>query len=173
MPSVDPIATRILVVRGRRVLLDADLAGLYGVTVKRLNEQLRRNLDRFPTDFMFRLTSRETADLRSQIATSSWGGRRYAPYAFTEHGAIMAATVLRPARAVEVSVYVVRAFVQLRDALSAHRDLSKRLDELEARLGKKIGVHDRAIGEVLDAIRRLMTPPEAPRKRGIGFVRDD
>jgi len=172
MSSVEPIAARILVVRGQRVLLDADLAALYGVSVKRLNEQLRRNLGRFPSDFVFRLTKQEGARLRSQSATSSWGGRRYAPYAFTEHGALMAATVLNSARAVEVSVYVVRAFVRLRDTLAAHRDLSKRLDELEARLQRKIGAHDRAIGEILDAIRRLMAPPEPPRRRGIGFVRE-
>lgn len=153
------------------MLPDADLAALYGVTDKRLNEELRRNQSRFPSDFVFRLTKEEAAILGSQFATSSWGGRRFLPYAFTEHGAIMAATVLHSARAVEISVYVVRAFVRLRGALAAHGDLTKRLEALEARLERKIGAHDRAIGEILDAIRRLMAPPEAPRKRGIGFVR--
>src|SRR5512138_2127798 len=117
-PATEQIAARILVLRGEKVLLDVDLAALYGVSTKRFNEQIRRNLERFQSDFMFQLTNQELAILRSQFATSSsasaWGGRRYAPYAFTEHGAIMAATVVNSARAVEVSVYVVRAFVQLR-----------------------------------------------------------
>lgn len=116
--SLERIAQSILVLRGHRVLLDADLAALYGVKTKRLNEQVRRNLDRFPEDFMFQLTDEEQAALRSQFATSkaSRGGRRYLPYVFTEHGAIMAASVLNTPRAVEMSIYVVRTFVKLRDA---------------------------------------------------------
>lgn len=161
-------------------MLDADLATLYGVTTKRLNEQLRRNLARFPADFVFQLTDQEVAILRSQFATSSsdtrhlaWGGRRYAPHAFSEHGAIMAAMVLNSPRATEVSVYVVRAFVQLRDTLIAHRELGKRLDELEARIERKLSSHDQAIAGILDAIRQLMTPPELGKKRPIGFVHND
>lgn len=124
IPTGEHIARSIVVLRGHRVLLDAELAALYGVTTKRFNEQVRRNRDRFPADFMFQLSAQEVESLRSQIATSknaTRGGRRYFPYAFTEHGAIMAATVLNSSRAVEMSVYVVRAFVQLRDMLASNR----------------------------------------------------
>ena len=164
-------------IRGEKVLLDADLAELYGVSTGRFNEQVKRNLARFPADFMFQLTNQELRSLRSQFATSSlsstWGGRRYLPFAFTEHGAIMAATILNTPRATEVSVYVVRAFVQLRGLLVAHTELAKRLDELEARIEKKLAAHDEAIGGILDAIRELMKPPEPPKKRKIGFVQDE
>ena len=158
-------------------MLDADLAALYGVSAKRLNEQVRRNLERFPADFVFRLTNQELAILRAQFATSSsdarrlaWGGRRYAPHAFTEHGAIMAAMVLNSPRATEVSVYVVRAFVQLRDTLVAHKELAKRLDELDARIERKLVTHDQTIAGILDAIRALMAPPESAKRRRIGFM---
>ena len=178
--AIEAIASRIFVLRGQRVMLDADLAALYGVTTKRLNEQVRRNLERFPSDFTFQLTNQEVAILRSQFATSSsgarrlaWGGRRYTPHAFTEHGAIMAAMVLDSPRATEVSVYVVRAFVELRDTLVAHKELAKRLDELESRLERKLTTHDQAIAGILDAIRQLMTPPELTKKRRIGFVQND
>jgi ORF6N domain len=178
--AIDAITSRILVIRGQKVMLDMDLAALYGVTTKRLNEQMRRNLDRFPSDFVFQLTVQEVASLRSQFATSSsglqqraWGGRRYAPYAFTEHGAIMAAMVLNSARAMEISVYVVRAFVQQRDVLVANKELAKRLDELESRIELKLSTHDQAISAILDAIRQLMSPPEPARKRRIGFVQTD
>ena len=164
-------------IRGEKVLLDADLAELYGVSTGRFNEQVKRNRARFPADFMFQLTDQEFRGLRSQFATSSlsgtWGGRRYPPFAFTEHGAIMAATILNTPRATEVSVYVVRAFVQLRGLLVAHTELGKRLDELEARIEKKLATHDQAIGGILDAIRELMKPPQLPNKRRIGFVQDE
>ena len=178
--AIEAIASRIVVLRGQRVMLDADLAALYGVTTKRLNEQVERNLERFPSDFMFRLTNHEVAILRSQFATSSsdarrlaWGGRRYTPHAFTEHGALMAAMVLNSPRATEVSVYVVRAFVELRDTLVAHKQLAKRLDELESRLERKLSTHDQTIAGILDAIRQLMVPPEPTKKRRIGFVQND
>jgi hypothetical protein len=178
--AIEAIASRIIVLRGQRVMLDADLAALYGVTTKRLNEQVRRNLGRFPSDFMFQLTNQEVAILKSQFATSSsdarrlaWGGRRYTPHAFTEHGALMAAMVLNSPRATEVSVYVVRAFVELRDTLVAHKELAKRLDELESRLERKLSTHDQAITGILDAIRQLMAPPEPTKKRRIGFVQND
>jgi hypothetical protein len=121
---IETIAHKILVVREQRVILDADLARLYGVTTKRLNEQVRRNRDRFPEDFVFQLDAEETEVLRSHFATSKAGsgGRRYCPYAFTEHGALMAASVLNSPRAVEVSVYVVRAFVRMREMLAAHAE---------------------------------------------------
>jgi len=148
------------------VILDADIAELYGVPVKRLNEQVKRNQERFPSDFMFQLTGKEHAFLRSQIATSnkSRGGRRYRPYAFTEHGAIMAATVLNSDRAVQMSVFVVRAFVRLREMLATNRRLAGKLDELENRLD----THDSVIGELIEAIKELMKPQEPSRVR-IGF----
>ena len=171
--AIEAIASRILTLRGERVLLDADLAALYGVETRRLNEQVRRNRRRFPADFIFRLTRDELENLMSQFATSRWGGRRKLPYAFTEHGAIQAATILNTRRAVEVSVYVVRAFVQLRGVLTANRELAKRLDELEARIERKLITHDRVIAEILDAIRLLMAPPEPKPSRRIGFTSGD
>src|SRR5256885_581677 len=127
-----PIERRILFFRGVRVLLDNDLAELYGVTAKRLNEQVKRNAERFPKDFMFRLSAAEYETLRSQTATSKKrrGGRRYLPFAFTEHGTIMAASVLNSERAIEMSLFVVRAFVRLREMLSSHRELAIKLSEL-------------------------------------------
>jgi hypothetical protein len=171
--AIEAIATRIVVLHGQRVMLDADFAALYGVTTKRLNEQVRRNLKRFPSDFMFQLTNQEVAILKSQFATSSWGGKRKRPLAFTEHGALMAAMVLNSPSATEVSVYVVRAFVELRDTLVAHKELAKRLDELESRLERKLTTRDQAIAGILDAIRQLMAPPEPTKKRRIGFVQND
>jgi hypothetical protein len=132
--SAQGLAGRILVIRGQRVLLDSDLAELYEVETKRFNEQVRRNLNRFPPDFMFSLTQAEFESLRSQIATSNRGGRRYLPMAFTEHGAIMAASVLNSDRAVQMSVYVVRAFVQLRAVLLDHKALADKLASLERRV---------------------------------------
>jgi len=145
-------------------MLDADLAVLYGVTTKRLNEQVKRNRDRFPADFMFRLTARETAGLRSQIATtkSGRGGRRSPPVAFTEHGAVMLASVLNSPTAVYASIQVVRAFVRLRGILATHRDLARKLEDLERK-------YDAQFRVVFDAIRELMQPLDPPRKR-IGFA---
>src|ERR1044072_5433458 len=130
------VGSKILILRNQKVILDTDLAELYGVPVKRLNEQLKRNPQRFPRDFLFTLTREEYKDLRSQNATSSFahGGRRYLPHAFTEHGAIMAATVLNSRRAVEMSVFVVRAFVQMRQSLVVNQHVISKLSELEARL---------------------------------------
>lgn len=161
-----PVESKILVLRQHKVILDTDLAELYGVTVKRLNEQVKRNQERFPPDFMFQLTAGEQDALRSQIATSNEGrgGRRYLPYAFTEHGAIMAATVLNSERAVEMSVFVVRAFVRLREMLASNSELAAKIDELEQRLE----THDTAIQDLLEAIKELMVPPEGPRGT-IGF----
>ena len=167
---LEHVVSRIFLVRGQKVMLDADLADLYGVTTKRLNEQVKRNIDRFPPDFTFQLTAREHDSLRSQIATSKEtlgrGGRRYLPYVFTEHGAIMAASVLDSERAVQVSIYVVRAFVQLREMLSSNKALARKLNELE----RKLTTHDHAITELIEAIRQLMTPPEPKKKRPIGFA---
>jgi len=162
-----PVESRILILRHQRVILDSDLAELYGVTVKRLNQQINRNQDRFPIDFMFRLTAKEDQNLRLQIATSSQkhGGRRYLPYAFTEHGAIMAATVLNSKRAIEMSVFVVRAFVRMREMLVKNRQLAAKINELDRRLE----THDTAIQELIDAIKELMIPAETTRKHKIGF----
>jgi hypothetical protein len=154
--------------RGQRVILDAELAALYGVATKVLNQAVKRNVDRFPEDFMFRLTRTETEALnRSQIVTGSQKHRdpRFPPFAFTEHGAIMAATVLNSPRAVEMSVYVVRAFVQLRELLASNTALARKLNELEGKLKN----HDEAITAILSAIRELMNPPP-PKRRPIGFT---
>lgn len=162
----------ILMFRGYRVLLDRELAALYEVPTKRLNEQVKRNIDRFPEDFMFRLNGSETESLdRSQIATGSQRHRdpRFAPYAFTEHGAIMAASVLNSPRAIEMSIYVVRAFVQLRETLASNKELAKRLDDLEARVARKLTSQDATITGILKTIRELMNPP-IPNRRPIGFV---
>ncbi len=169
---VEHITQSILILRGQRVLLDSDLAALYGVTTKRFNEQVRRNLARFPADFMFQLKAIEADALRSQIATLKLGRgqhRKYAPHVFTEHGAIMAAMILNSPSAVEMSVYVVRAFVKLRELLTSNAELAKRLNELEARITRKLATHDQAITEIIKTIRQLMAQPE-PKKQPIGFV---
>ncbi len=176
MPAIEAISGRIIILRGRRVMLDGDLAALYGVSTGRFNEAVRRNLARFPGDFMFQLSNQELASLRSQFAILKKGRgkhRKYLPYAFTEHGAIMAAAILNTPRATEISVYVVRAFVELREALIGHKAVAKRLDELESRLEKKLAIHDEAIAGILDAIRGLMAPAEIVRKRRIGFVQEE
>ena len=171
--SIEEIAQRILIVRGRRVLLDADLAAFYGETTKRLNQQVNRNRERFPEDFMFQLNAEEFATLRLQFATSSMkgaghGGRRYAPFAFTEHGAIMASMVLNSARATEVSVHVVRAFIELRNLVAGNKELASKMKRLE----RKVDSHDQAITGLIDSMRQLLAPPD-PKKRPIGFVIPD
>jgi hypothetical protein len=153
-------------IRSERVILDSDLAKIYGVSTKRLNEQVRRNIGRFPQDFMLRLTAKESDRLRSQNATSNLGrgGRRYVPFAFTEHGAIMAANVLNSKRALQMSVYVVRAFVQFRGTIRANKELARWLHELERRVEN----HDGEIRAIFETIRRLMAVPEKPRRQ-MGF----
>jgi hypothetical protein len=170
-PTTESITRAILVLRGQRVILDRELAAIYGVSTGRLNEAVKRNTERFPADFMFQLTARELENLRSQFATSSWGGRRYRPFAFTEHGAIQAANVLNSPRAVAMGVHVVRAFVQLRELLSSNKELARRFAQLEARLDKRLTDHDEAITAILSAIHQLMHPP-APKCRPIGFTAD-
>jgi ORF6N domain len=162
------IAQSILLIRGQKVMLDSDLAQLYAVPTKRLNEQVKRNAARFPEDFMFRLTAEEVQALnRSQFAAGSQKHRdaRFAPYAFTEHGAIQAANVLNSDQAAEMSVHVVRAFVKLREMLLTHKELAAKLAQLE----RKLGSHDQAIAGILDAIRNLMAAPQK-KKRPIGFI---
>ena len=158
---VKPIEAQILLLRGERVMLDADLAELYGVATKVLIQAVKRNVERFPEDFMFQLTRYEFANLRSQSVTSSWGGRRYPPYAFTEHGVAMLSSVLNSANAIQVNVEIMRAFVRLRRLLASHEELARKLTELEKR-------YDTQFRAVFDAIRQLMSPPAKPR-RSIGF----
>ena len=164
---------RIVTIRGLKVILDADLAKIYGVPTKRLNEQIKRNPARFPEDFIFQLTDEENNNLRSQFATSSLhGGRRYLPYAFTEHGAIMAANVLNSSTAIEMSVFVVRAFIKMRETLANNKALALKLAQLEKKLTKRLNVHERAIVHVLGEVRKLMAsaePSPDPPKRKIGF----
>jgi hypothetical protein len=180
---LEAITQRILVLRAQKVLLDTDLAALYGVTTKRFNEQVKRNLERFPADFMFQLNEAESASLRSQFATLKTGRgqhRKYLPYVFTEHGAIMASMILNSPRATEVSVYVVRAFVKLREMIVSNKDLAHRLDELESKADLIEVKHDNfehntrvQLKQVFEAIRELSTPPEPAKKRSIGFVPHD
>jgi hypothetical protein len=164
--SVEKIENSIFMIRGQRVLLDSDLARLYGVTTKRLNEQVRRNVSRFPPDFMFQLDAEEASVLRSQSATSKGGrgGRRYLPYVFTEQGVAMLSSVLNSERAIQVNIAIMRVFVRLRGMMAAHKELAVTLRELEGRIQD----HDEKIVAVFDAIRQLMAPPPSPKKR-IGF----
>jgi ORF6N domain len=167
--ALERISRVILIVRGRRVMLDRELAAIYGVSTGRLNEAVKRNPERFPADFMFQLTAQELENLRSQFATSSWGGRRYRPFAFTEHGAIQAANVLNSPHAVAMGVYVVRAFVQLREVLASNKDLVHKLAALERSLTALDAKTQRQFNDVYEAIKALMIPPP-PRRRGIGFT---
>jgi ORF6N domain len=161
------IERAILVIRGKKVLLDADLADIYGVSTARLNQQVRRNIDRFPSDFAFLLMDQEFADLKLHFATSSsgWGGRRKPPLAFTEHGAVMAASVLNTPVAVAASIHVVRVFVRLREMLASNEEFARKLQELEA----KYAEHDQKFLVVFEAIRQLMAPPTTPKQGRIGF----
>lgn len=159
----DVVEKHILLIRGQKVILDNDLARLYGVPTKRLNEQVRRNFKRFPSDFMFELTAEEDQILRSQIATSRLrhGGRRYRPLAFTEQGVAMLSSVLNSERAIQVNIAIMRAFVRLRQILATHKALAKKLEEMESK-------YDEQFRAVFEAIRELMTPPE-PARRQMGF----
>ena len=160
------IENKIYLIRGHKVMLDKDLAGLYGVPVKRLNEQVKRNIKRFPMDFMFQLNDKEHEILKSQFATSSWGGARRANlHAFTEQGVAMLSSVLNSERAIQVNIAIMRAFVKLKKNLITYRKLSQKLWELE----RKVGKHDENIIVIFEAIRRLMEPPPAAPKPRIGF----
>lgn len=182
----EPVEPLLHWLRGERVILDSDLARVYGVPTKRLNEQVRRNADRFPRDFMFRLTAQEVDSLRSQMATSKVSANRsqfatgsqkhrdprFLPYAFTEHGAFMAANVLNSARAIQMSVFVVRAFLKMRSLLGGTEDLVPQLRELEAKLTARLDGHEAAIVDVLQRLMRLLEPPPPepePPRREIGF----
>jgi hypothetical protein len=164
---VEIIERKIYLIRGHKVMLDSDLAELYGVETRVLLQAVRRNLNRFPGDFMFQLNYQEVAALRSQFVTSKTGrgGRRYPPYVFTEQGVAMLSSVLNSERAIEVNIHIMRAFVKLREMIASHKDLAKRLDDLEKK-------YDIQFKVVFDAIRELMRPPEKP-KRKIGFRREE
>ena len=162
------IESLILTIRGLRVMLDSDLAKIYGVSTKQLNQQFKRNRERFPSDFAFELTSQEVADMRSQFVTSSRRNLRRMPIAFTEHGAIMLASVLNSERAIEMSLSVVRAFVLMREQLATHKELAEKLSELEER----VAGHDESIKNLFEAIRQLVEPPAPPSKGPIGFMRE-
>ncbi|HNT98799.1 MAG TPA: ORF6N domain-containing protein [Elusimicrobiales bacterium] len=162
----DALESKIYFIRGRKVILDYVLAALYGVSTKRLNEQVRRNKERFPPDFMFQLSAAEAGGLRPQFATSkNRGGRRYLPYAFTEYGAIQAANVVRSDIAIKAGITVVRAFARLREMAYASKELAQRIDELDRRLGR----HDEEIRAIVEVIKDLVSEPEKRRRR-IGFT---
>ena len=161
---IERIARAILIICREKVMLDSDLATLYGVTTGNLNKAVKRNAGRFPTDFMFQLDAEEVENLKFQFGISSWGGRRRLPYAFTEQGVAMLSSVLNSERAVKVNIATMRAFVKLHETLDTNRELARKFAELERRVGK----HDEEIAAILEAIRQLMAPPEKPR-REIGF----
>ncbi|HTD84940.1 MAG: DNA-binding protein [Verrucomicrobia bacterium] len=161
---VERLPQSIRWIRGQKVLLDSDLAALYGVTTGNLNKAVKRNAQRFPSDFTFRLSEKEVQNLRFQFGISRWGGRRALPYAFTEQGVAMLSSVLNSERAIRVNIAIMRAFVKLRQTLETNRELAQKFSELEQRVGK----HDEEIDAILEAIRQLMAPPDRPR-REIGF----
>lgn len=165
MPSARPLETLILTVREERVILNADLAAIYGVPTKALNQAIKRNADRFPADFVFQLSPSGLKSLRSQFVTPKRGGRRTAPYAFTEHGALMAANVLSSPQAVKMSVSVVRAFIKQRHLILSQAEILQRL----AQIDKKLLQHDGVLRVIWQELQPLLTPPPAPPKREIGF----
>jgi phage regulator Rha-like protein len=159
------IAAKIFEIRGKKVILDKDLAELYGVKTKKLNEQVRRNLKRFPDDFMYHLTRQEVVILRSQIATSRWGGTRYLPLAFTQEGVAMLSSVLNSERAIQVNILIMRAFTKLREVLLTHKELAQKIEKLEA----KYAECDEKIKAIFDAIKQLLQPQPVEEKRITGF----
>src|SRR5580704_9704866 len=165
--SLESIERRICIIRGEKVMIDGELAALYDVLTKNLNKAVRRNPTRFPPDFMFQLTEEETENLRFQIGTSRWGGRRYRPYAFTEHGVAMLSSVLKSARAVQMNILIIRAFLRMRELLASHRHLASRVEKLEANQRR----HASLINVLVDEIGRLKKVPETPKRR-IGFKTD-
>ena len=162
--SIEHIARSIFVIRGQKVMLDFGLAALYGVPTGHLHRAVKRNIGRFPVDFMFQLGAEEARNLKCQFGISSWGGRRAFPYPFTEQGVAMLSSALNSARAVKVNIAIMRAFVRLRETLETNRELARKFAELEKRVGK----HDAKIDTILEAIRQLMAPPKKPQ-REIGF----
>lgn len=165
------ISERIYLIRGERVMLDSDLAEIYGVSTSRLNEQVKRNIRRFPQDFMLELTFEEFKNLKSQDAISRWGGRRKPPKAFTEHGAIMLATVLNSQRAIDASIYVVRAFIKLREFVMLSKEIARKLEEFETKTNRKFSEHDKMFEIVFETIRKVMVEESKPKSK-IGFLTD-
>jgi hypothetical protein len=165
--TVESISESILLLRGQKVMLSSHLASLYGVEVKVLVQAVKRNLDRFPSDFMFQLTNQEVNNLKSQFVTSSWGGaRRAPPYAFAQEGVAMLSSVLRSPKAIAVNIEIMRTFVRMRELAFSNEELARKIDELDQRVSK----HDNAIAEIIEAIRQLMAPPSPKEKRPIGFA---
>jgi hypothetical protein len=165
----ETIISKIYLIRGQKVMLDSDLAVLYGVETKRVNEQVKRNIDRFPEDFMFQLSEEEFNNLKSQNATSSWGGKRKPPYAFTEHGVLMLSGVLNSQTAIQVNIRIMRVYTKLREMVLAHKDILLKLEQIE----RKIESNDDEIGLIFTALKQLVDPEHPPRRR-IGFnVGDD
>ena len=170
MHTTEIISRKILVLRQQRVMLDADLAELYGVTTKALNQAVKRNIERFPNDFMFQLSQDEKVEVVTNCDhLKHLKYSRRLPYAFTEHGAIQAANVLNSPQAIEMGIFVVRSFIRLRELLLSHQELAQRLTEVEERLERKLDTHDQAIAGLINTLRQLMNPPES-KKRPIGFI---
>ncbi len=169
------IERKIYLIRGKKVMLDRDLAKLYGVPTRRLKEQVKRNMKRFPEDFMFELTMEELEILRSQIATSRWGGERYLPYVFMEQGVAMLSSVLNSERAIEVNIAIMRTFVRLREILLKHKDLAAKIAALELKYKNhdmRFSEYDKHIMAIFEAIKKLMAPPPEKPRRIIGFKRE-
>jgi hypothetical protein len=164
----EEIISQIYFIRGRKVMFDSDLARIYGVETRVLNQAVKRKADRFPVDFMFQLTQEELSNLMSQIVTSSWGGRRKPPFVFTEHGALMLASVLNSPSAIAASIYVVRAFVKLREILSMDQELSEKISDLERRTFEKLDEHSDQLLLVFQALRELIGQKQEPREP-VGF----
>lgn len=164
----DIIIKKIFLIRGQKVMLDEDLAELYQVQTKRLNEQVKRNIERFPEDFMFQLTREEFENLKSQIATSSWGGNRKLPYVFTEHGILMLSAVLNSKIAVQANLHIIRIFIKLREMALTHKDILLKLEQLE----NSVTNHTKDIQLIFQYLKQLLNPPAQPRRK-IGFIQDD
>ena len=166
----EKIISKIYVIREHKVMLDGDLADLYQVETRRLNEQVKRNIDRFPEDFMFQLTEKEWENLKSQNAISSWGGRRKKPYAFTEHGVLMLSSVLNSDRAIQVNIHIMRIYSKLRSMIMDHKDILLKLEKLEGKVSK----HDEKFKVVFDYLRELLNPKTEPvRKIGFKHKKED
>jgi len=161
---LEKIENKIYLIRGKKVMIDADLAELYGVQTKVLLQSIKRNLDRFPEDFMFQLVKDEYESLRSQIVTSSWGGRRYLPYAFTEQGVSMLSSVLNSKQAIQVNIQIMRTFTKLREMIESHKDLKKKIEEIESK-------YDKQFQMVFEAIKHLIEEP-IKSKRKVGFTQE-
>lgn len=164
----EKIINKIYLIRGKKVMLDFELSGMYEVETKQLKRQVRRNMDRFPDDFMFELTDKEFANLRSQFGTSSWGGTRYNPMAFTEQGVAMLSSILNSETAIKVNIQIIRVFTRMKEMLLTNKDILLKLEQLE----NKVSSHDENIQMIFEALKQLLNPPHEPRKR-IGFKPDN